>query len=116
MLQMVLISRLMDSKDGLDHFPRARFRVEGLRGEFYWKIAIGDRVSVSDFVNVPFLLTEEQSSEELHYSVGCYFPKNEVEQAFRLKDPLPSPEGIAPHQPNPYRRQGKHAFPVVAFG
>lgn len=96
-------------------FSRASVRVEGLRGEFYWKVSVGDRVSATDFTNAPYLLTEEQSAEEIHYSVGCYLAKEEVETGFKLKNSLPPPEGIAPHQPNPYQKLSKNALRLSAW-
>ncbi|MBX2810298.1 MAG: DUF4178 domain-containing protein [Myxococcales bacterium] len=84
-----------------DLFSTASARVDGLRGEFYWKVAVGDRVSALEYVKPPQILSEERSGTGVNYSLGQYLRPQEVETAFALSEPLPPPRGIAPHQPNP---------------
>ena len=78
--------------------------VEGLRGEFYWKVALGDRDSTIEYTRPPELLSEERGSEEIHFSIGRYIPRKEIEDAFKLEEGLPYSYDIAPHQPNPHGR------------
>lgn len=78
--------------------------VEGLRGEFYWKVAVGDVVSATDWVRPPLMVSEERSADEVVYARGRYLEPKAVAEAFGLDRPPTRPSGIAPHQPNPHWR------------
>lgn len=84
------------------HFQRSSARVDGLRGEFYWKVRVGDVVSMDDYVDPPWMLSQEHTSDEVNWSVGQYVEAKEIREAFRVKK-LPRPVGIAPASPNPYK-------------
>ncbi len=84
------------------HFQSSTAKVDDLRGEFYWKVSIGEQVGMMDFIRPPQVLSRESSADEVNWSVGTYLPPSEVEDAFGLKEPLPAPRGVAPHQPNPH--------------
>lgn len=84
------------------HFQRSSARVDGLRGEFYWKVRVGDVVRMDDYVDPPLMLSREHTSDEVNWSVGEYVEGSELRQAFRLQK-LPRPIGIAPASPNPYK-------------
>ncbi|MBI4818537.1 MAG: DUF4178 domain-containing protein [Deltaproteobacteria bacterium] len=85
-------------------FQSASARVKSLRGEFYWKVAVGDVASAEDFVSPPLVLSKETTSEEQTWSVGTYLTPAEVTAIFasEKKLRLPSPTGVAPNQPNPH--------------
>ncbi len=83
------------------HFQTASARVDGIHGEFYWKVRIGDIVSSSDYVAPPEMLSCEKTQAEVSWSLGTYVEPDEVKQAFRIKK-LPDPVGVAPASPNPY--------------
>jgi len=72
--------------------------VEHVKGEFYWRVQIGDKVRASDLVSPPFMLSEERTGKEINWSLGTYLPKKEVEKAFGVSD-LPKPWNVAPNQP-----------------
>lgn len=84
------------------HYQSASARIDSLRGEFYWKVAIGERVATHDYIKPPRVLSRENSAEEVSWSLGRYLEPAAVEAAFALKRPLPKPTGVAPHQPNPH--------------
>ncbi|MCK6549994.1 DUF4178 domain-containing protein [Myxococcota bacterium] len=84
------------------HFQSATARVEALRGEFYWKVAVGERVSASDFVDPPNVLSEEVAEDEVTWSLGTYLETADVERAFGLKQRLPKPRGVGAMMPNPW--------------
>lgn len=80
-------------------------RVEGVWGEFYWKIEQGEEARVSEFVKPPFSLTREiqhheGGGSEVNWSHSTYLPPEEVQQGFKLKRPLGRPSGVASNQPN----------------
>ncbi len=83
------------------HFSSSSAQVDALRGEFYWKVQVGDRVGTSDYVMPPYILSHERSPEEATWSAGEYLERDVVQAAFKLKRPLARAQGIAPNQPNP---------------
>jgi len=87
------------------HFQGGTARVEHVLGEFYWAVARGDRTETGDYVAPPVMLSKERSEGEINWSRGVYTPPDEVRQAFALKQALPTPTGVAPHQPWPYAAQ-----------
>lgn len=82
------------------HFSGAAATVESLRGEFYWKVAIGDRTGVTDWVSPPYVLSRERTDEEVTWSHGLYLTPDIVAEMFGRKEPLPKPMGVAPNMPN----------------
>lgn len=93
--------------DTYRHFSSASARVDALRGEFYWKVALGERVATHDYIKPPKVLSREMAADEVNWSLGTYLEPKAVEEAFGLKESLPKPVGIAPHQPNPHGPQLK---------
>ncbi|MBI2374661.1 MAG: DUF4178 domain-containing protein [Deltaproteobacteria bacterium] len=91
-------------------FQSASARVRALRGEFYWKVAVGDLVSTADFVNPPLMLSRETTHEEESWSLATYLTPKEVTEIFKLRSDngtlrsAPQPRGISPNQPNPHTR------------
>ncbi len=88
--------------DKYRHFQSASASVDSLRGEFYWKVAVGERVATHDYIKPPKVLSRELAAEEVSWSIGTYITPEQVQEAFKLKDALPAPTGVAPHQPNPH--------------
>ncbi len=79
-------------------FQDAPARVEYVKGEFYWRVNVGETVRAADFVAPPFMLTQEMNNNEVNWSLGTYLKKEEVEKAFDVKN-LPKPWNVAPNQP-----------------
>ncbi|MFN8946063.1 MAG: hypothetical protein ACK5WZ_15710, partial [Pseudobdellovibrionaceae bacterium] len=71
-------------------------------GEFYWRIRVGDTVETRDYISPPLMLSCESDKQEEVWSLGEYLSKEDVARAFKI-DSLPAPNGIAPHQPSPWR-------------
>ncbi len=86
-------------------------QVKHVLGEFTWEVAVGDRAFTADFVDPPQMLSFERNDEELTWSVGTWLPHTEVQKAFDAK--LPTPTGVAPHQPNPHKGKKKIRSVVV---
>jgi len=81
--------------------------VEGVWGEFYWKVEQGERVLASDYVLKDVCLSEEiqqhpGGGQEVNWSKAVYLAADDVWKAFKLKGDPPEAEGIAPNQPNPH--------------
>ncbi|MGH9906767.1 MAG: DUF4178 domain-containing protein [Pyrinomonadaceae bacterium] len=93
-------------------FQDAPARVEHVAGEFYWKVEVGEKVSATDYVHAPEMLSREITSNrenggsgvwtgEINWSLGTYLPVKEVERKFNIT--LPSPTNVAPNQPFPLK-------------
>lgn len=83
-------------------------RVDGVYGEFYWQINVGDTSKSADFIHPPFMLSKEESTyqggAEINWTRLEYLSREDVAKAFNLKAAeLPSPDGVAPNQMFPHK-------------
>jgi hypothetical protein len=87
-------------------FQHATGKVEHVKGEFYWRVEVGETALMTDYVNAPFMLSKEASgsknSSEVNWSLGTYLTRKEVEKAFDVKN-LPIANNIAPNQLFPHK-------------
>jgi hypothetical protein len=89
-------------------FQDASVWVTYVAGEFYWKVALGERVGTVDYIAPPFGLSKEITlGKEISWSSARYMPVEEVETAFALKDRLPRPGMVGPLQPFTGARLGR---------
>jgi hypothetical protein len=82
-------------------FRDGRAQVDYVLGEFYWRVAVGERVETDDWVRPGFMLSREANDYEVSWTVSELLPPGELERAFgteRLRKPWPP----LPHQPSPY--------------
>jgi DNA-directed RNA polymerase subunit RPC12/RpoP len=89
------------------HFQSGRARVNALLGEFYWAVKVGDETDTYDYIGPPHMLSREEDGSEVTWSKGTYITRDEVAEAFGIKDGLPEPYGVAPHQPSPVAHVGR---------
>ena len=83
------------------HFQTAVSQVDYVVGEFYWRVQVGESNEVSDYINPPLLVSAEKTEKELVWSVSEYTEPEDIAQAFKLKKPLPSKQGVFANQPAP---------------
>ena len=84
-------------------FQRGQAEVLVVVGEFYWKVAVGEKVLTADFINPPESLSREitqygDDKGEVNWSKGKYLPVAEVERAFALEE---APAAAKHHRPQP---------------
>ena len=72
-------------------------------GEFYWRVKVGEKTTITDFIAPPNILSKEENDDEVVWSQGIYLEKEIIEQAFGVQ--LEEPQGIAPNQPSPFAEQ-----------
>ena len=72
--------------------------VEHVKGEFYWRVNVGESVRATDFVLAPKMLSQELGSKEVTWSLGTYVDRKKIRKGFNTP-PLPSPKNVAPNQP-----------------
>jgi hypothetical protein len=84
-------------------FAKADASVTAVLGEFYWKVARGERATLSDYIRPPFILSREQYPDlaEETWSLGEYVEPEEVATAFAIEK-LPTRAGLYLNQPNPH--------------
>ena len=90
-------------------FHRGTAKVTYVLGEFYWRVRIGEQVSVEDYVNPPELLSMERSKKEVVWSLSEYIEADVVREAFKITRALPMQQGVAPNQPSSV----SSAFPAI---
>ena len=87
-------------------FARGTAKVDGVLGEFYWKVQRGEQAKVADYIAPPDIISGETypGLAEVTWSHGKYIAPKVVEDAFAVKD-LPTPEGVYLNEPNPFIRK-----------
>jgi len=85
------------------HFTSGIATVEALRGEFYWKVSVGETVTTADYVRPPHVISKERSQDEVNWSRGTYIPAQQIADVFGVEARWPRARGVAPSQPNPHR-------------
>ena len=87
-------------------FAKGTAKVNGVLGEFYWKVQRGEKAEVADYIAPPHIISGETYSglAEVTWSHGQYITRKVVEDAFAVKD-LPAPEGVYLNEPNPFAKK-----------
>ena len=87
------------------HFQTAQAEVSYVLGEFYWRVKVGERCEISDYIAPPFQLSQERTDKEIVWSQAEYVEPETIKTAFQLEQPLPTRIGVGPNQPSPYDAQ-----------
>jgi hypothetical protein len=106
------------------HFQTSTADTVFVLGEFPWRVRVGDRAVLRDFVAPPRMLSEEQTPGETTWSLGTYMDPAQVWTAFELPGQPPAPRGVYANQPDTYKpvavsmwkRFALLAAIVLAFG
>ena len=85
-----------------EHFQTATATVTYVLGEFYWRVAVGERATIKDYVAPPYILSAEQTTKETAWSIGEYLLPEVIAAAFKPAQPLPARRGVAANQPSPW--------------
>lgn len=73
-------------------------------GECYWQVAAGEQAEASEYVEPPESINLDEVPGEVTFTHGVMIDPAEVKDGFKLKAPMPTPQGIAPAQVNPHKR------------
>ena len=92
------------------HFQSSTARTLFVLGEFPWRVRVGETVQANDYTNPPYLLSSEESGNEITWSLGEYVDGERIWKAFGLKDRPRTPTGVYVNQPNPRLAKVKSAW------
>jgi uncharacterized Zn finger protein (UPF0148 family) len=111
-------------------FQDAQCKVEGVLGEFYWKVESGEMVRGVDYVSAPYMLSKEVSTVyvsdsknpskpkratgEINWSLGTYIPVDKIEKTFGVTG-LARPSTVAPNQPYLHKWIYKYWLLLIAI-
>ncbi len=87
------------------HFQTSAPVTTAVYGEFPWIAQIGDVARMRDFIDPPFMLSQEVTTAESVWSAGEYVEPEEIWAAFAMPGSPPAKVGVAPAQPNPWSDQ-----------
>ncbi len=96
------------------HFSGGEAATTFVLGEFPWRVKVGEKVIVDDFVDPPAVLSSETTEDEITWSLGEYTPGDTIWKAFGLQGSAPRPQGVYLNQPSPY--EGKISGIWAALG
>jgi hypothetical protein len=81
-------------------------------GEFPWRVHVGEKNGIKDFIAVPRILSCEITEQETVWSLGEYMTGAQVWQAFHLPGQAPRATGIFANQPAPFAGQASSMWRV----
>jgi hypothetical protein len=84
------------------HFQTADASVSYVLGEFFWRVQVGEKARVDDYVSPPYILSRESTSTEVIWSLGQYLEPKVVAHAFLRGGSLATPIGVYSCQPRPF--------------
>jgi hypothetical protein len=81
-------------------------------GEFPWRVHVGEKSGIKDFIAAPRILSCEITEQETVWSLGQYMTGAQVWQAFHLPGKAPPASGIFANQPSPFADQASSMWRV----
>ena len=91
-------------------------RVGFVVGEFYWRVAVGERVNETDYVRPGTMLVCEENGAERTWTALELQDWGVAERAFGIEPRARSMPGTpAPHEPSPYRSAMRDAVMIAAL-
>lgn len=98
-------------------FNKGGARVKYVEGEFYWRVNVGDKSHVQDYINPPYIISEERTKSEVNWTFGKYLEAEKVKKIFNLDEEPPYQTGVGPNQPSPvaqrFKEQIKFGFQAI---
>jgi Domain of unknown function (DUF4178) len=83
------------------HFQTENATTDFVLGEFPWEVRVGEQAKLTDYVHPPRMLSREQTSGEVSWSIGEYMEGKDVWSAFHLAGHPPEAIGVYENQPSP---------------
>jgi len=86
--------------------------VDSVQGEFYWRVRRGDESYAADYIRPPYMMSSEETNDEINISLGVYVERADLKKAFP-EARLPYASGVGACQPPPYRNK---ASKIIKLG
>ncbi len=83
------------------HFSGGPAITKFVLGEFPWRVKAGDEAATDDYIDPPYVLSSEATSDEINWSRGEYIPGADVWKAFGMQGAPPYAHGVYLNQPSP---------------
>lgn len=99
-------------------FNRGLSRVDYVIGEFYWRVVVGSQVSASDYIDPPYMLSNESDDTENIWSLGTHIDTKEVYETFKVprkQTDLFSGTGMGAVEPSQNTAEWKKMWPLWAI-
>jgi hypothetical protein len=96
------------------HFQKAQGEVEYVLGEFPWRVKVGERTFVEDYISPPRILSCERTSEETTWSIGEHIEGETLWKAFGMQGAPPAPQGVGVIQPSPFAPHTRNILRLLA--
>lgn len=98
------------------HFQTATAKIAYVIGEFPWRVSVGEKTKVEDYVDPPRILSYEKTANDTTWSIGEYIDGRRVWEAFALRGDPPAPSGVGAAQPSPFAAHTRRVWLLlVAF-
>lgn len=112
------IYRAVENQTHTAHYKGKKFKlfnkgtatVRYVEGEFYWRIKLGDKAQVSDFIAPPEALSVETSENEENWSLGYSVEAETIRKAFGVTRQPPFAQGVGMIQPSPIKEKLQEAM------
>lgn len=100
------------------HFQTAQATTVYVMGEFPWRVKVGERATVADYVAPPYMLSSEEYPGEITWSEGEYRTGKFIWEHFQLPGSPPVALGVFANQPSPHERRLRSTwrFASVSIG
>ncbi len=95
-------------------FQTTEAKVAYVEGEFSWRVQVGEKAAMQDFICPPLILSCEETAQEKTWSIGEHVEGEAVWKAFGLKDAAPRAEGVGVVQPSPFAPHAKSVALLLA--
>jgi len=96
------------------HFQTAKAGTTFVLGEFPWQVRVGEAADVTDYVSPPRVISSENTSGEVTWSMGEYLSGKDVWKAFRLPGNPPEAIGVYENQPSPLSADTRNIWVTFA--
>ena len=84
---------------GFKLFNAGAAKVVYVLGEFYWRVEVGERVHIRDYIAPPRMLSVEEGEQDIVWSLSTYVEPKVIASAFGVTKPPTTPVGVAPNEP-----------------
>lgn len=96
-------------------FQAAEAVVDYVEGEFPWRVQVGEKAALQDYIAPPLMLSCEETASEKTWSLGEHLEGEAVWKAFGLKGAASRAEGVGVVQPSPFALHVKSVAQLLAM-